>query len=277
VLILGAALVAAKRTLVVPISGLAAACIFPAFALVWAMQWSRAPAYGLTNGALIGRAIAGLLVTCVITLVGAMLIVGVYSPVCYLEGVGVFAGVKLAYLTPLVLAFAVAVADLPGRLEPLGHWWMRVKLRSLRFFGQPITIVLGIVVLAALAGLAFAISRSGNQPAVAPTGGELKLRGLLESLLVVRPRTKEFLLGHPALMLLIALSLRGRRAWLPLIAVLAGVGQISVLNTFCHFHSPLHVSFLRTINGIWLGALAGVVVVLAWRLLFDRRPRLTSS
>ena len=274
-LILGAALVAAKRSLVVPVSGLAAACIFPALSLVWAMQWSRASELGLRAGKLTGRAVIGLLVTCAITLVGAMLIVGLYSPVRYLEGVGVFTGVKLAYLAPLVLAFAVAVADAPGRAEPLGHWWARVRLRSLRFFRQPITMVIGAVLLIALAALAFAVSRSGNQPAVAPTGGELRLRGLLESLLFVRPRTKEFLLGHPALMLLIALSLRGRRAWLPLVAVLAGIGQISLLNTFCHFHSPLHIGFLRTANGIWLGAIVGVVVVVVWRLILDRRPRLT--
>ena len=171
--------------------------------------------------------------------------------------------------------FKLSVADAPGRAEPLGHWWARVRLRSLRFFRQPITMIIGAVLLIALAALAFAVSRSGNQPAVAPTGGELRLRGLLESLLFVRPRTKEFLLSHPALMLLIALSLRGRRAWLPLVAVLAGIGQISLLNTFCHFHSPLHIGFLRTANGIWLGAIVGVVVVVVWRLILDRRPRLT--
>jgi hypothetical protein len=274
VLAAGAALAVSKRALLVPVTGLAAACIFPTLALVWAMQWSQRPALDLTTSRLIGRGILALIAACAITLVGAMLIVGLYSPVQYLEGIGVFAGVKLAYLTPLVLAFAIAVTGSPGVTEPLNHWWARVRLRSTRFLSQPITIFLGIVVIVALGALAFAISRSGNQPAVAPTGGELKLRGLLEAVLVVRPRTKEFLLGHPALVLLVALSLHGRRTWLPLVAVLAGVGQISVLNTFCHFHSPLPVGFLRTINGMWLGVVVGVAVVLVWRLAFDRRPRL---
>jgi len=270
----GMALAVAKRTLLIPVAGLAAACVFPTLALIWAMQWSRLPALGLTMLRLVGRGVIALIGACAITLVGAMLIVGIYSPVPYIEGIGVFAGVKLAYLAPLVLAFAVAVTGSPGIPEPLNHWWARVRLCSRRFFSQPITIFLGIVVVIALGALAFAISRSGNQPAVAPTGGELRLRGLLEAVLIVRPRTKEFLLGHPALMLLVALSLRGRRTWLPLVAVLAGIGQISLLNTFCHFHSPLPVSFLRTINGMWLGVIAGIALVLVWRLVFDRRPRL---
>ena len=272
----GMGIAVAKRALLIPVAGLAAACVFPTLALFWAMQRSRLPALGLTTSRLIGRGVLALIGACAITLVGAVLIVGIYSPVQYIEGVGAFAGVKLAYLAPLMLAFAVAVIGSPGASEPLNHWWARVRLSSVRFASQPITIFLAIVAVIALGALAFAISRSGNQPAVAPTGGELRLRSILEAVLVVRPRTKEFLLGHPALMLLVALSLRGRRTWLPLVAVLAGIGQISVLNTFCHFHSPLSVSFLRTINGMWLGVIIGVAVVLVWRLAFDRRPRLSS-
>jgi len=274
VLVGGMALAVAKRALLIPVTGLAAACIFPTLALAWAIQWSQLPALDLTTPRLIGRGVLALIGACAITLVGAMLIVGLYSQVQYLEGVGVFAGVKLAYVAPLLLAFAIAVTGSPGVPEPLSHWWARVRLCSARFFSQPITIFLGIVAIIALGVLAFAISRSGNQPAVAPTGGELRLRGLLEAVLMVRPRTKEFLLGYPALMLLVALSLRGRRTWLPLVAVLAGIGQISLLNTFCHFHSPLPVSFLRMVNGIWLGVIVGIAVVLVWRLAFDRRPPL---
>jgi hypothetical protein len=74
-------------------------------------------------------------------------------------------------------------------------------------------------------------------------------------------------------MLAVALALRNRRAWLPLVALLAGVGQVSLVNTFCHFHTPLVVSLLRTGHGLWIGALIGVAVILVWRLLFDRPPR----
>jgi hypothetical protein len=88
---------------------------------------------------------------------------------------------------------------------------------------------------------------------------ELKLRSLLDQLLIVRPRTKEFLIGHPALFLSVALApLWGRRVSLPLLW-LGTIGQVSLINTFCHIHTPLSVSLLRAFNGLWTGILLGCV------------------
>jgi hypothetical protein len=173
---------------------------------------------------------------------------------------------------PLALVFAAVVLDLPMRIEPLPRWWARVRLRGEQFLRQPVTVAQAVVVLVALGALAFALSRSGNQPVLSPSPLELKFRHLLEAVLAIRPRTKEFLLGYPALMLGLALALRGRRSWLPLVAVLAALGQVSLLNTYCHFHTPLSVSLLRTFNGLWLGLIVGVAVILVWRWLFDHRP-----
>jgi len=270
---LGAVIAVMRAQLAVALAGLAAACVFPTLALVWTMQWTRIPAFVLTGRKVLARALVGLVATCAITLVGAVLIVGLYSPVRYLEGIGGFWGVKLAYLTPLLLVFLAAVIDLTGGVEPFERWRTRVRTRGGQFFSQPVSILLALVVLVALGLLVFVVSRSGNRPAVTPTVGELKLRHLLESLLFVRPRTKEFLLGHPALMLVVALSLRGRRTWLPLFVILAGIGQISLLNTFCHFHSPLPIGLIRTANGMWLGALVGLTVLLGWLALSGRLAR----
>jgi hypothetical protein len=206
---------------------------------------------------------------------GALLIVGLYSRAAYLSGVTVFTGVKLSLLLPLVLAFAAVALDLPMRLEPMPRWWARVRLRGEQFARQPVTIVLALVALAALGALAFALTRSGNQPALSPSAIELKFRHLLEVVLAIRPRTKEFLLGYPALMLGIALAMRGRRNWLPLVAALAALGQVSLLNTYCHFHTPLAVSLMRTFNGLWLGVLIGVAAILLWRWTLDRRASTT--
>ena len=60
---------------------------------------------------------------------------------------------------------------------------------------------------------------------------------------------------------------------LTVVALLACVGQVSLVNTFCHLHTPLYVSFLRTGHGHWIGAAVGVVTILVWRLLLDRPPR----
>jgi len=152
-----------------------------------------------------------------------------------------------------------------------------LRLQVSRTLGRPVSLVEVGVILAALAALIIALMRTGNQPLVAPSTAEIGLRDQIESLLVIRPRTKEFLLGHPALMLAVVLSLRGRRSWLPLVALFAAVGQASVLNTFCHFHTPLAVTLLRVANGLWIGALIGIALVLVWRLILDRKPRALRS
>jgi hypothetical protein len=265
-----------RPSLVVPLSGLAAACIFPALGVIWTGQKARRAPARVPVQAVVWRAVAALLAASVCTLAGALLIVGIYSRVEYLEGVQPFAGVKVAYLLPLVIILVAVIAELPGQAEPLARWWGRTKLRLAQFLGRRVTVIEAIVILAALGALAFAVSRSGNQAAVAPSAAELKLRYLLESLLSIRPRTKEFLLGHPALMLAVALLLRGRPTWLPLVVVLAGVGQISLLNTFCHFHTPLVIGLIRSAHGLWLGAAIGVLVILGWRVLCDRPPRSTA-
>ncbi len=269
----GVAVGTARPNLVVPLGGLATAVVFPTLALVWLLQAARGSGTRLPVSLLLGASLFGLAAASAVSVGGALLIVGLYSRVGYLNGIDRFAGVKIAYLVPLALVAAAVIADLPGRAEPLSLWWRRARLRVTQFLGRPILVIEAAVAFAALAAIVFSLTRTGNQPLVIPSGAELKLRGLLESLLVVRPRTKELLLGHPALMLAVALSLRGRRAWLPVVALLACVGQVSLVNTFCHLHTPLYVSFLRTGHGLWIGAAVGVVTILVWRLLLDRPPR----
>ena len=92
------------------------------------------------------------------------------------------------------------------------------------------------------------------------SGIELKFRSLLDKVMVVRPRTKEFLFGHPALILGAAfLFARRRSIGLPLVA-LGVLGQASLLNTFCHIHTPLALTLLRAFNGLVLGIIIGLAV-----------------
>jgi ABC-type nitrate/sulfonate/bicarbonate transport system permease component len=91
---------------------------------------------------------------------------------------------------------------------------------------------------------------------------ELKLRDLLERVLLIRPRTKEFLLGHPALVLAGA-GLGKGKWWRPYLVTLAAVGQASLLNTFVHLHTPFLISLARSLLGLLLGAAIGSLLTLA--------------
>jgi hypothetical protein len=106
------------------------------------------------------------------------------------------------------------------------------------------------------------LARTGNDPGVGVSGTEMSVRNLLDRYLV-RPRTKEFLIGHPALLATLLLSAgRPRRSRFIPFALLGAIGQVSMVNSFCHLHTPLLMALVRTFNGLWLGVLVGFV--LAW-------------
>jgi hypothetical protein len=102
--------------------------------------------------------------------------------------------------------------------------------------------------------------RSGNESPVAPSGAELSFRSLLDHLLWVRPRTKEIFFGHPLLLISLILFNRGQKRGVWLGLALGVIGQISLLNTFCHLHTPILISLVRSFNGLWVGLLVGLVV-----------------
>jgi hypothetical protein len=125
-------------------------------------------------------------------------------------------------------------------------------------------------IMAGMVGLAVMVMRSGNSTPVPPSDMEMRLRAVLDHALVVRPRTKEIFLGHPALILALAFILAGwrRGAWIGVL--LGAVGQVSLVNTFGHIHTPLLISLARVGNGLWVG----IVVALAlWLLSLPAQAR----
>lgn len=64
------------------------------------------------------------------------------------------------------------------------------------------------------------------------------------------------------------------QVWLPRLLVLMGLlGQISLLNSFAHLHTPLVVTLVRTVHGLWLGSLVGSAVPALLALASGMRRR----
>ena len=53
--------------------------------------------------------------------------------------------------------------------------------------------------------------------------------------------------------------------------LVGALGQVSLLNTFCHLHTPLPVSLWRALLGVAIGAIIGVVAHAALERLVLRR------
>lgn len=232
---------------------LAAALLFPTVGLIMlpAIQGERSPDQ---EGFSFLRLLSLLIFPFGWSLMGALHIVGLLAGTTFLVKADQFTGVKVAHALPLLLVgvFYAAYA--------LGSWdFWRKWLYQPIFWWQA-----GIALIVSLA-LVLMLIRTGNEAPSAVSEIELRLRALLENLMNVRPRTKEFLIGHPALVVALALLISNRRTWLPLAMLLGAIGQVSVVNTFCHLHSPLAVSLLRVAWGAAIGIALGLLLLALFR------------
>lgn len=122
------------------------------------------------------------------------------------------------------------------------------------------------VFLLAFLGVAFALylMRSGNFPLLGAGELESRMRVLLERVLFARPRTKEFLIGYPALWLLAVFQGKPLRPVYRLILWLGvTVGFVTFFNSFCHLHTPLLFALLRFANALLLSVPVFVLYLFA--------------
>lgn len=159
-----------------------------------------------------------------------------------------FSGVKLTLLLPPLLVLA---HDLRRRVHPES---LPEIINRPAVWGE--LFLIGIMMLAMLV-MALRSDNVSNVPAL-----EVAFREFIERALLVRPRTKEFLIGYPALVFYWYVV---RKEWIPgyreAVRIVSVLAFSSAVNTFCHFHTLLSLSVIRTVNGWWLGMLIGVITV----------------
>jgi hypothetical protein len=165
-------------------------------------------------------------------------------------GIEQFSGIKISYLVPLLLVLAIM--------------WLKVnkgKLMILENIKKPILIEHVIIMMFFAVFLVIYISRSGNFSFLPVLSIEEKIRIFLEKTLIARPRNKEFLIGYPALLLAMSMNyLKIKEFKIPII-IIGTIGPVTLINTFCHIHTPFLFSMLRTFNGVWLGLALGLIAV----------------
>jgi Na+/proline symporter len=204
-----------------------------------------------------------------ITAIGIVHVVGLLAARPYIVHSSQYLGIKAQHAVPLLIVTLAALMGgvaLPG--EKMSKYADRAKASLQDAMSEPArfgTLLFGLVTLAALALI---IARTGNDAGVGVSGIELKARAILDRIMPVRPRTKEFLVGHPAFVLGICWWLRGRRKVAIPAFVIGSLGQVSLLNTFCHIHTPLIISAWRGGTGLVVGTVIGLAIfALGERLL----------
>lgn len=202
-------------------------------------------------------AVVNLCCATLITVAGGIFVSTLLADNLSLTGVTGFRGVKVILILPVLLAPWLAWShqkrssrcrnfrDFLGRLfEP---------------FAKPAAVFHLFLFFLFFALGTLMVFRSGNalsSGAVSPT--EKISRIVLEKKLIVRPRFKEFLSGHPFFLLSASLGLAEEFGVFFLFP--ASLGQASIMDSFAHLHTPLCVTFLRTFHGLWIGIILGGIL-----------------
>lgn len=194
-----------------------------------------------------------------VTMLGPLTVVAIHADTLFLVKGDVFLGVKLTLIAPLVVAVLLhglnLRADSPSALASV----VRERLAMLIDISRnPILIWQVLLGGGVLIALAIMLMRSGNESSVGVSSLELQVRSLLDRVLFVRPRFKDILFQPFVMLSLVLVS----NKW-PLqriSAILASIALASIVNTFCHLHTPLVISALRVGYGVGFGLIVAVVV-----------------
>jgi len=208
--------------------------------------------------------------TSLITMIGPILIIALLNQWKFMSGTDKYLLPKATQLLPLLwVALAFSGDVFPHRVLENGATAARLRARE-RFANvlrQPFTVRIAVTSLLLFMAGSIWIARSGNDSGMEISPLELKMRAFLEQTLVTRPRTKELFIGMPAAVF--AVWFMCRRQWLLAFGavMLVTIGQADLLNTFCHIHTPIFYSVLRSIHGIWIGAIVGGIALWVWNTI----------
>jgi len=272
-LVFFAAICAVGADIMLKSAALAAALVFPVLALLAGVNGAPSEQSPRAVRTYMWQALSRFVIVVLVATVGGFMTAGLLSRLPFMLRVDQFAGVKLAHVLPILGAAVILAGGIGWGSDVWSVQKERLVSNLRRIMAQPILIGYSVIGLVVLVMVGIMVARSGNDSGVEVSGIELRFRALLDTLLFVRPRTKEFLLGHPAMFAGIALALGGRRGWAALLLVIGMIGEVSILNTFCHIHTPIMLSVWRVIIGAVVGAIVGILVV----LIFSGRSSNPSS
>lgn len=247
-----------KPTLLEQGIALLAAIAAPTIAMVLAVRTVNATQLRQPD-APAGRRLAQTIVlyvrTSVISFVAVPFVIALLNSITYSLVINQFRGVSLLHFAPIGLV-AIYIVFYRGS----GSISVKQVKDMLR---MPINILMVILALVAAAVGYYYLSRTGNAGTVTPF--EMFLRTTLEDTFGVRPRFKEFVLGHPLFIVGVFAALKYRKVIFVLI--IATMGQLSMVDTFAHIHTPAVLSLIRGVMGLGLGLIFGIIAVGVWQVV----------
>lgn len=177
------------------------------------------------------------------------LIISMHYSVEYVTYIKTFKGVSISLLLPPILTF-IYLFIIEGQKS--------IKNNLISVLDYQIKLKDVAIFIISTLFLFYYISRTGNSGITLPF--ELILREKFDYLFGVRPRTKEFLFAFP--LLIVYLFYWNKYIYLKYLLPFISIGFASVINTFTHFHTPIHISIIRTFLSLSLGFLIGIFLII---------------
>jgi len=197
------------------------------------------------------------LVTMLLVLFAGSIAMGtMLSGIDYYVNNSIFRGIKISLLVPV---FYTAVVYYFMFIKDKDTDIIKAVKKVLFAQIQVYWVIVGAVILAV--GMYY-IVRSGNVNSI--SGIEQAMRTAVTELFAARPRTKEFLIGYPALVLLVYYVKHvdvHLMKWL--LAIATSILAASVTNSFCHVFTDYTTIVQRTLNGLLLGIIVSVFAYVA--------------
>lgn len=235
---------------------LATAISGPTVAMILAVRKVTAvnrTASDMNAGRRLTHTIVLFLKTTILSLAAVPFVIALLNNVTYMLVLEQFRGVSLLAIAPMILT-GIYVLLYRG-----GSATVKDVIKLLK---TPVT--LAMVIAAAIIGVIgmYYLSRTGNAGNVSSI--EMALRSFLENTFGVRPRNKEFLIAHPIMLLGLFLSFNYRHA--AYLLIIGAMGQLSMVGTFTHIHTPIYISTVRTVLGLVLGLIIGLIAIWVWQI-----------
>lgn len=245
---------------------LTAAVLYPSFSSLLLLLYLK----NNRGKPFIGQLLASLAIILGINAIGMYTVVTSLADIRYIMNVEAFSGVKVAFIIPLLLFIVNYYCCFAGD----GRFTENIKTYM---YKQPNYLILFLFMIGALALYVY-VGRSGNTSGIQVSGLEIRLREILENIFLARPRFKELLIGYPALFALVYLYHKYGKDYIALIlGVGVMMGSISMVNSFCHVFTAVMTSVNRTLGGLLIGSIIGVLVVIGIMVLEWRRNRRNST
>lgn len=188
-----------------------------------------------------------------IGLTGGFLIGGGLASTDFMLQINQFMGVKLAHILPFL--FIIILLFIKEK-DTINH-----------IIFYPLNILNFIIILVLIGGAVLYIIRTGNISSEAVWGWEITMRRTLEKIMMVRPRTQEFLIGYPFILLALEMFKKYREMGV-ILGTISLIAPVSIINAFCHIHTPVFLTLFRMVNGFVLGIIVGFIVLAIIRKFF---------